>query len=80
MSIDKITKEHVIRAVSKIEDEQIVLKPSTRYDVIIEDKPYPPKEVMRIANLILAGFTIQDSFLHPIQKSRSDSRGEWGRG
>lgn len=55
MSIDKITKEHVIRAINRIEDEQIVLRPSTRYDVVIEGKPYPPKEVMRIANLIANG-------------------------
>lgn len=43
MSIDKITKQHVLDAVDKIEREGIVLEPSTRFDVVINGKSYPPK-------------------------------------
>lgn len=55
MSIDNITKQHVLDAVDKIEREGIVLAPSTRFDVVINGKAYPPKEVMRYANLIANG-------------------------
>lgn len=55
MSIDKITKQHVLNAVDKIEREGIVLEPSTRFDVVINGKAYPPKEVMRYANLLANG-------------------------
>ena len=55
MSVDNITLRHVLDAVDKIEREGVVLEPSKRYDVIIRDKNYPPKEVMRYANLIANG-------------------------
>lgn len=55
MSIEKITKEHVLDAVSNIESEGIVLEPSTKFDVIINSKAYPPKEIMRYANLLASG-------------------------
>jgi len=44
-----ITKHHVILAVEEIETTSIVLKTGTRWEVIINDKAYPPKEVMRYA-------------------------------
>lgn len=62
MSVDKITKQHVLDAIKKIESEGIELKPSTKFDVIINDKAYPPKEVMRYANLIANG---KKSWPHP---------------
>ncbi len=49
-SPDKITKKHVLDAVKRIEKEQIQLEPSTRFDVVINDKAYPPKEIMRYAH------------------------------
>ncbi|MBN9296300.1 MAG: AAA family ATPase [Filimonas sp.] len=52
MSIDNITKEHVLTAVDKIEQENIPLQPSTKFDVVINGKAYPPKEIMRYANSI----------------------------
>lgn len=55
MSIDKITKQIILDAVEKIEREQIALNPSTRFDVVINGKPYPPKEIMRYANLLANG-------------------------
>ena len=55
MSIDKIKKEHVLQAVEKIDQDGIELEPSTKYDVIIHGKAYPPKEIMRYANLLVNG-------------------------
>ena len=55
MSFEKITKQHVLDAVAKIDNERIELDPSTKYDVLINDKFYPPKEVMRYANLLATG-------------------------
>jgi hypothetical protein len=52
MSFDNITKKHVLDAVAKIEREQILLEPSTRFDVVVNGKKYPPKEIMRYANLL----------------------------
>jgi hypothetical protein len=55
MSVDKIKRQHILDAVEKIEREGIELKPSTKFDVIINDKAYPPKEIMRYANLLANG-------------------------
>lgn len=55
MKIDKITRRHVLDAVDKIEKEGIILEPSTRFDVVINGKTYPPKEIMRYANLLANG-------------------------
>jgi DNA polymerase III delta prime subunit len=46
----KITKEHILQAIAKIENENIQLTPSTGYDLIVNNKRYPPKEVMRYAH------------------------------
>ncbi len=55
MSIDKITKQDILDAVEKIEREGIELKRSRDYDVVINGKVYPPKEIMRYANLLANG-------------------------
>ena len=47
MNFSKITRAHVLDAIAKIESEGTVLEPSTRFDVVINGKTYPPKEVMR---------------------------------
>jgi hypothetical protein len=52
---DKITKEHVLQAIQRIEKDGLSLKPSTVFDVYINDKPYPPKEVMRYAHQEMNG-------------------------
>ena len=52
---DKITKQHVLDAVKKIDSESIPLEPSTRFDVIVNGKAYPPKEVMRYAHELMNG-------------------------
>lgn len=52
---DKITKQHILDAVKKIDSETISLEPSTRFDVIVNGKAYPPKEVMRYAHELMNG-------------------------
>ena len=52
---DKITRDLIQKAVEKIEDEDIQLIPSTKFDVIINEKAYPPKEIMRYAHELLNG-------------------------
>lgn len=47
---NKITKQHVLDAVAEIKRNSPDLKPSTRWDVVIDDERYPPKEVMRHAH------------------------------
>ena len=51
----KITKQHILDAVKKIDSETISLEPSTRFDVIVKGKAYPPKEVMRYAHELMIG-------------------------
>lgn len=50
-----ITKEHIVQAISLINRENVELQPSTRWDVIIDGKAYPPKEVMRYAHQEMNG-------------------------
>lgn len=50
-SPENITKEHVLKAIRKIEEKNIELFNSTRYDVVINGKSYPPKEIMRYARV-----------------------------
>jgi 5-methylcytosine-specific restriction endonuclease McrBC GTP-binding regulatory subunit McrB len=52
---DKITEDLIQKAVEKIEKEKIQLEPSTKFDVIINSKAYPPKEIMRYAHELLNG-------------------------
>ncbi len=52
---DKITQDLIQKAVEKIEQENIQLEPSTKFDVIINGKAYPPKEIMRYAHEQLNG-------------------------
>jgi hypothetical protein len=55
MEFNNITRKHVLDAIDKIESESINLEPSTKFDVIINGKAYPPKEVMRYANMLANG-------------------------
>lgn len=47
---DKIKKEHVLKAVQLIDNGNVSPTPSTKYDVIINGRPYPPKDLMRLAH------------------------------
>ncbi len=52
---DKITKQHILDAIKKIDNENIAHEPSTRFDVVINGISYPPKEVMRYAHKLMNG-------------------------
>jgi Cdc6-like AAA superfamily ATPase len=45
-----ITKEHILSAVKRIDQENIQLIEPTKYHVVINGKKYPPKEIMRYAH------------------------------
>lgn len=47
---EKITRDDVLKAAMTIDREEMSLRPSTKYDVIIEGKAYPPKDLMRLAH------------------------------
>ncbi|MBR9859799.1 hypothetical protein GYB22_03440 [bacterium] len=47
---EKITRNNILAAVRKIEREKHEIKPSTRWHVMINGNPYPPKEIMRYAH------------------------------
>jgi len=51
----KITREHILSAITKIETEGVELIDSTRWLVEINGKQYPPKEIMRYAHEQLNG-------------------------
>lgn len=59
---ENITKQHVLDAIKKIEAENIKLKSSAIYDVIVNGKPYPPKEVMRYACEMMNGEPFLERF------------------
>jgi len=46
----KITKEHVLKAIERINKENIRLKTSTRWLVLIDGEHYPPKDILRYAH------------------------------
>ena len=51
-----ITKEHILKAIQEIDNEGI--RPgrnSSTYDLIFDDKPYPPKLVVSLANKYATG-------------------------
>lgn len=52
---NKIRIEHILEAAAKIEKEELDLNPSIRYDVVINKKRYPPKEIIRISYKIATG-------------------------
>ncbi len=52
---NQITKDHILKAIEKIENEAIILIPPTRWNVEINNKKYPPKEVMRYAHQQMNG-------------------------
>lgn len=45
----KITGEHIIQAAAQIVRKEIEVNTSTGYDVIINGKAFPPKEILRIS-------------------------------
>jgi len=47
---DKIKKEHILKAAELIDSGEYEIAPSTGYDVVVNGKKYPPKEIMRFAH------------------------------
>src|ERR1700739_4939136 len=47
---ERITREHILKAAQLIDSGEYKIPQSTGYDVIIEGKKYPPKELMRFAH------------------------------
>lgn len=47
---EKITREHVLEAAKIIDSGEYEISKSTKFDVVIVDKHYPPKDIMRLAH------------------------------
>lgn len=58
---EKITPEHIRIAAKTIDSGKIGVRLSTKYDVIIDGKAYPPKDIMRLAHEAATG----DYMWHP---------------
>lgn len=52
---EKITREHILKAIDDIDHEIITVRPSTKFDILYKGKTYPPKEVMRLAHEYATG-------------------------
>ena len=52
---ERITSDHITQAVVKIKLQNIKLRASNGYDVIIDGEKYPPKEIMRYAHEAMNG-------------------------
>ena len=52
---DLISREDILDAIDFIDSNKPELNPSTAYDVIVNDRPYPPKEVIRLAYKLATG-------------------------
>lgn len=47
---NKITREHVLKAVKRINEEKLQLIPSKKFDAMIDGIAYPPKDLLRFAH------------------------------
>lgn len=47
---EKITEEDVLKAAQAIDNDERAIRPSTKFDVIVNGKHYPPKDLMRLAH------------------------------
>lgn len=53
--IENMKGEHIIEAAKEIDAGRYLPSPSSIYDVVINDKVYPPKEILRLAYKIATG-------------------------
>lgn len=51
----RITADHIRSAVKKVESQHLPLRKIKGYEVIIDGKPYPPKDIMRYAHQEMNG-------------------------
>jgi hypothetical protein len=64
MLFDKVTKEHILQGIKDFEEKGLPNEfgPSSTYDVVFEDKKYPPKAIMVYANYHAEGRKIERYF------------------
>lgn len=48
-----VTKDAILKAIEKIDNEELILIPATKFHVIYKKKSYPPKELVRVAARIM---------------------------
>lgn len=70
-----VTREHVLAAVNEIEEARIKLQPSTLWDVIINGKAYPPKDMMRYAHKQKNGKIVSGDSASPLTTTYLDLLG-----
>ena len=70
--IDKITREHVLDAISEIDVDGVPEDArSTGYDLVFEDRHYPPKYVLSLAAKPVSGKALSRSFFKGGEKSKA---------
>src|SRR4051812_25636111 len=52
---EKITQDHILNAANTIDGGEYIVNPSRGYDVIVNNKKYPPKDIMRFAHELANG-------------------------
>ncbi len=64
MLFDKVNKEHIVQGIKDFEEKGIPkgFRSSTSYDLIYNDKQYPPKVIMAYANYHAEGRAIERYF------------------
>lgn len=64
MLFDTVKREHILKGIKDFEEKGYPngFDPSSTYDVIFEDKRYPPKAIMAYANYHAEGRKIENFF------------------
>ncbi|MDO6600641.1 McrB family protein [Tenacibaculum sp. 1_MG-2023] len=64
MLFEKVKREHVLKGIKDFEEKGLPngFGPSSTYDLIYNDKPYPPKAIMAYANYYAEGRKIERYF------------------
>jgi hypothetical protein len=64
MLFEKVTKEHILQAIKDFEEKGLPNEfgPSSTYDLVFQDKKYPPKAIMAYANFYAVGRKVEPYF------------------
>lgn len=64
MLFEKVTKTHILQAIEDFKEKGYPsgFGPSSTYDVVFENEPYPPKTIMAYANYYAEGRKIENYF------------------
>lgn len=66
-----ITREHIIKAITEIDrDGYDPMYEAHRYSLLLNDRHYPPKHVVRLANRIANGGKLDDLMFFPYEANR----------